>query len=44
MHSSCTGWQKAASAAIDRVGEEQSKAFQADPKTLPKLLEPEKAN
>jgi len=44
MHSSCTGWQKAASAAIDRLGQEQSNAFQADPKTLPKLLEPQKGN
>lgn len=42
VHSSCTGWQKAASAAIDRLGQEQARAFQVDPKTLPKLLEPEK--
>jgi len=41
MHSSCGTWQKAAAAAIDRLSKQQAQSFQADPKTQPKLLEPE---
>ena len=44
MRSNCANWQKAASAAIDRLGQEQVAAFRPDPKSQPKLLEPEKAN
>ena len=42
MRSNCANWQKAASAAIDRLGEEQARAFEADQKTQPKLIEPDK--
>ncbi|NUR45807.1 MAG: DUF922 domain-containing protein [Sphingomonas sp.] len=44
MRSNCANWQKAAGAAIDRLGQGQAAAFRPDPKTQPKLLEPEKAN
>ena len=42
MRSSCANWQKAASDAIDRLAQEQAQAFTSDPKTQPKLLEPDK--
>jgi len=42
MHSSCANWQKAASDAIDRLAREQTQAFTSDPKTQPKLLDPDK--
>jgi len=42
MRSSCADWQKAPSEAIDRLSDQQARAFQADPKRQPKLLEPEK--
>ena len=41
MHGSCANWQKAASAAIERLAQEQAQAFASDPKTQPKLLEPD---
>ena len=44
MRSNCANSQKAAGAAIDRLGQEQAHAFQLDSKSQPKLLEPEKAN
>jgi hypothetical protein len=42
MRSNCADWQKAATAAIDRLSDQQARAFQTDPKTQPKLLEPDK--
>ena len=42
MRSSCGNWQKAATAAITRLGEEQAQAFKSDPKAQPRLLEPDK--
>ena len=42
LHSDCDNWQKAASAAIERLSEEQAQAFRSDPKTQPKLLGPDK--
>jgi predicted secreted Zn-dependent protease len=42
LHSNCGNWQKAASAAIQRLSDEQAQAFRPDPKTQPKLLEPDK--
>ena len=42
MHSSCANWHKVASDAIDRLAREQAQAFTSDPKTQPKLLEPDK--
>jgi predicted secreted Zn-dependent protease len=42
LHSTCGNWQKAASAAIQRLSEEQAQVFKPDPKTQPKLLEPDK--
>jgi predicted secreted Zn-dependent protease len=40
MRSNCGNWQKAAAAAITRLGEEQGQAFKLDPATQPRLLEP----
>lgn len=42
MRSNCSNWQKAASAAIDRLAQEQAEAFRPDPQTQPKLLEPDR--
>jgi predicted secreted Zn-dependent protease len=42
LHSSCSDWEKAAASAIDRLARQQAEAFQPDPRTQPKLLEPEK--
>ncbi len=39
--SNCGNWQKAADAAIARVGEEQATAFKLEPDKLPKLGEPD---
>ena len=43
MRSNCANWERAASAAIDRLAQEQSQAFPPDPKTQPKLVDPESA-
>lgn len=40
MRSNCSNWQKAADAAIARLGQEQAQAFKPDPKAQPKLREP----
>jgi predicted secreted Zn-dependent protease len=40
LRSNCASWQKAAAAAITRLGEEQGQAFKPDPTTQPRLLEP----
>jgi len=40
MRSNCGNWEKAAAAAIKRLGEDQAAAFKPDPKTQPKLSQP----
>jgi len=39
MQSNCDNWQKAADAAITRLGAEQDEAFRLDPAKLPQLRE-----
>jgi predicted secreted Zn-dependent protease len=44
MSSDCGNWQKAAGAAISRLSDEQAQAFKPDPKSQPRLLEPDPAS